>query len=211
VEADVHLVNGELYLGHWIPQLFPAKTLREVYLDPLSKLLTRQNGKVYPDFKGVFYLMIDVKTDSLATFVALRTQLLEYPFFRCNPHFQVFISGNRAVHHLLNEGEPVMAVDGRLPDLYKSVETTAMPVVSDNFRKHFNWRGKGQMPVHEKTKLQRLANMAHSQGKKLRFWAIPDQPNAWQTLLDAGVDLISTDNLQGAAHFFVNRNKTAQH
>ncbi len=209
IEADVHLVGGELYLGHWLPQMFPAKTLREYYLEPLHAILTRQDGKIYPAYEGVFYLMIDVKTDSLATYRALREHLLKYPFFQCNPHFQVFISGNRAVHHILNDAAQVMAVDGRLPDLQKSMDAAAMPVVSDNFRKHFNWRGKGAMPAGEKQKLKMLASEAHKQGKKLRFWAIPDQPNVWQTLLEAGVDFISTDDLQGVGDFFADRMKVA--
>jgi len=209
IEADVHLVNGELYLGHWLPQMFPAKTLRQAYLEPLSKLLACQNGKIYPNYGGVFYLMVDVKTDSLATFKLLREQLLQYPLFQCNPHFQVFISGNRAVQHILNDAEQVMAVDGRLPDLHKSADAVAMPVVSDNFRKHFKWRGRGAMPAPEKQKLKMLASLAHRKGKKLRFWAIPDQPNAWQTLLEAGVDFICTDDLEGARDFFANRMKVA--
>lgn len=209
VEADVHLVGGELYLGHWMPQMFPAKTLREFYLEPLHAILTRQNGKIYPAYEGVFYLMIDIKTDSLATYQALREQLLKHPLFQCNPHFQVFISGNRALHHILNDEKEVAAADGRLADLSKNLPSHAMPVVSDNFKKHFKWRGKGAMPTHEKNKLKSLAAEAHQQGKKLRFWAIPDQPNVWQILLEAGVDLISTDDLQNAGNFLMNRMRVA--
>ncbi|MCE7925074.1 MAG: hypothetical protein DYG98_18630 [Haliscomenobacteraceae bacterium CHB4] len=210
VEADVHLVNGELYLGHWLPQMFPAKTLREVYLEPLHALLACQKGKIYPGFKGVFYLMIDVKTDSLATWTVLRRQLLQYPVFQCNPHFQVFISGNRATCHIQNDPEQVAAVDGCLPDLNQAIDASVMPVISDNFRQHFKWRGKGSMPAHEKQKLKALAGKAHHQGKKLRFWGIPDQPNAWSALLDAGVDLISTDDLTGAGSFLAKRMQSVE-
>jgi hypothetical protein len=209
VEADVHLVSGELYLGHWMPRVFPPKTLKEIYLEPLAALMTRQNGKVYPTYEGVFYLMIDVKTDSLATYKVLRAQLLQHAIFQCNPHFQVFISGNRATHHILNDAEEIAAADGRLADLGKNLPSQAMPVVSDNFRRHFKWRGKGAMPEHEKNKLKTLADEVHRQGKKLRFWAIPDQPNAWAELLDAGVDLISTDDLQNAEDFLMNKMKIA--
>lgn len=203
VEADVHLVGDELFLGHWVPGLSSKNTLREVYLEPLSSLMARQNGKVYARYEGVFYLMVDIKTDSLATWRALRRQLQQYPVFQCNPHFRVFVSGNRAAHHIRNDTEEIMAVDGRLPDLHKHADSEYMPVISDNFRKYFKWRGKGQMPEHEKARLQNLADEVHRQGKKLRFWAIPDQQNAWQTLLEAGVDFISTDDLQGVQQFFL--------
>lgn len=211
IEADVHLVGGELYLGHWMPQVFPAKTLREFYVEPLNKLVSRQNGRVYPNYEGVFYLMIDIKTDSLATFQALRQLLLQYPVFQCNPHFQVFISGNRAMHHIQRDGEQVAAADGRLSDLSKQVAPELMPVISDNFSKYFKWRGKGPMPACESEQLRTYTNDAHRQGKKLRFWNIPSQPNAWETLLNAGVDFISTDDLQGLEQFLVDRCETGSH
>lgn len=205
VEADVHLVGGELYLGHWLPQLFPARTLRETYLEPLHGLITRQGGRVYPGYNGTFFLMVDVKTDASATYTELRRQLLQYPGFQCNPYFRVFISGNRAIPKILNDPEEVMVVDGRLPDLYTPIASDLMPVISDNFRKHFRWRGKGSMSGREKEKLKGYAEEAHRQGKKLRFWATPDVPDVWATLLDAGVDFISIDDLKGAGVFFATR------
>ncbi|MBK7937163.1 MAG: hypothetical protein IPJ82_08710 [Lewinellaceae bacterium] len=205
VEADVHLVGNELYLGHWLPQISADRTLKGLYLAPLSSLMTRQQGKVYTNYEGIFYLMIDIKTDSLATYRVLWKQLQQYPVFRCNPHFQVFISGNRAMHHIQNDPEQMAAVDGRLPDLVKCAGSDVMPVISDNFRKFFKWRGKGPMPALESERLQAFVNEAHRQGKKLRFWSIPDQPNVWETLLKAGVDFINTDNLQGLERFMTTR------
>ena len=149
--------------------------------------------------------MIDIKTDSLATYQALRKLLQQYPLFQCNPHFQVFLSGNRAMHHIQSDPEQVAAADGRLPDLDAQAESATMPVISDNFRKFFKWRGKGPMPADESEQLQALADEAHRQGKKLRFWYIPDQPNVWETLLKAGVDFINTDNLQGLEQFLTAR------
>lgn len=209
VEADVHLVGNELYLGHWIPQISADRTLREVYLAPLNSLMVRQQGKVYSNYDGVFYLMIDIKSDSLATYQVLCRQLQQYPVFQCNPHFRVFISGNRAMHHIQSDPEQVAAVDGRLPDLSARTESATMPVISDNFRKFFKWRGKGPMPAPESERLRALADEAHRQGKKLRFWSIPDQPNVWDTLLKAGVDFINTDNLQGLEQFLTARMNAA--
>ena len=208
VEADVHLVGNELYLGHWFPKLSPESTLRERYLKPLNDLMMRQNGKVYTNYSGVFYLMIDIKTDSLSTWRALRNALLDYPVFQCNPHFQVFISGNRALFHAQQDEEQVMTVDGRLPDLFKQTDSGYMPVISDNFRKYFKWRGRGPIPEEEFSLLLQLSGEAHRQGKKLRFWSIPDLPDAWKVLMKAGVDLISTDNLQGLEQFCISGQMT---
>ena len=205
VEADVHLVDGELYLGHWFPQVSSQRTLRALYLNPLGELMTRQGGKVYPSFEGVFYLMIDVKTNALETYLALRRLLLEFPVFQNNLHFKVFISGNRAIAQIVADSARVAGLDGRLADLHRPTDSKVMPVVSDNFRKFFEWRGEGAMPAQEQQLLRLMANATHRQGQKLRFWAVPDLAAAWEVLLDAGVDLISTDRLQDLEQFLLKR------
>jgi glycerophosphoryl diester phosphodiesterase len=43
--------------------------------------------------------------------------------------------------------------------------------------------------------------VAHQQGRRLRFWGVPDQPFAWKELYESGVDLINTDNLKGLHAF----------
>jgi hypothetical protein len=205
VEADVHLVNGELYLGHWLPKISENNTLRAAYLTPLNKLMAAQDGEVYPNYEGVFHLMVDIKTDAKSTYEVLRCQLLQYKAFLRNPHIRVFISGNRATETILADSMQVISLDGRLSDINGCFTADQMPVISDNFKKHFQWRGRGTMPASEKKRIQLLAEQAHRQGKKLRFWAIPDNPNGWEVLLEAGVDLINTDNLTGFRKFLTTK------
>ncbi|MBK6933400.1 MAG: hypothetical protein IPH12_22035 [Saprospirales bacterium] len=208
IEADIHLVGGELYTGHLFPQLSARRTLRRLYLEPLHRRLQQNGGRVYPNYAGVVYLMIDIKTDAESTFALLREQLLGFPQFCNNPYLRVFISGNRAIQQILNDTACVVGVDGRLADLGRGCDPEQMPVISDHFKKNFDWRGHGPMPAEEFARLQALAEEAHRQGKKLRFWATPDEPLVWGTLLEAGVDLINTDDLEGL-HQFLTRRKIA--
>src|SRR3954453_2046264 len=46
VEADVWLVDGELYLGHDGPDL--TRTLRSSYLEPLAQRFRADGGSIYP-------------------------------------------------------------------------------------------------------------------------------------------------------------------
>lgn len=43
VEADCHLVDGVLYVGHTPRSLRPNRTLQSLYLDPLITILSKQN------------------------------------------------------------------------------------------------------------------------------------------------------------------------
>jgi glycerophosphoryl diester phosphodiesterase len=63
-------------------------------------------------------------------------------------------------------------------------------------------------PEAERRKLREIVAKAHAQGRKVRFWAAPDRKAVWQALLDAGVDLINTDDLAGLREFLVSSRVT---
>ena len=99
--------------------------------------------------------------------------------------------------------EPIRhaAVDGRLPDLDGEAPVSLVPLVSDNWTKHFKWRGTGKLTGDEKAKLQAVVARAHRQGRKVRFWAAPDHPAGWTELRAAGVDLLNSDRLSELGSF----------
>ena len=210
IEADIHLIKGELYVSHGKP-LFRKKkhTLRNLYLQPLQEIVSRQNGQVYPGYDGPFYLMIDVKTDAERTYEVLHQQLQEYASILTrypggevkNGAVTVFISGNRSFEKVMATPNRFAALDGRPPDLGKEYAPALVPVISDNYKNHLSWNGEGQIPAAELSVLQTLVEKTHSEGKKLRLWATPDRPEVWKALYQAGVDLINTDKLEGLRIF----------
>ena len=59
VEADVHLIDGELYVGHETPtSLTYPQSFRAMYLEPLRQRIENNNGSVYKDVIQAFNLMI---------------------------------------------------------------------------------------------------------------------------------------------------------
>jgi hypothetical protein len=109
----------------------------------------------------------------------------------------VILSGNRPREQLSAESVRYAAIDGRLADLKTGVSPTLIPLISDNWRSHFKWRGQGELPQGERQRLHDLVQETHAEGRRIRFWAIPDEPMAWSEMLEADVDLINTDNLAG--------------
>jgi hypothetical protein len=85
-----------------------------------------------------------------------------------------------------------------------------MPLVSDRWTKYFSWMGKGEMPEKQRALLQMYIKQAHEKGQLIRFWATPDAPGeereaVWKELLDAGVNLVNTDDLGGLRAFMLGR------
>jgi glycerophosphoryl diester phosphodiesterase len=207
IEADIHLIDGELYVVHDKPSsLENVPSLTKAYLEPLSKHIAVNKGYVYAGYAPAIYLMIDIKTEAEPTYTLLKKQLAPYAGLlqtKNNPdgRVKVVLSGNRPVKAVQQEKMPLVAIDGRPEDLPMSHAPEFMPVISQNYFKIIKWNGEGTIPEADMLLLKKLAADTHKQGKKLRLWASPEKLNVWKVLLEAGVDFINTDKLQELQNF----------
>jgi len=208
VEADVHLIRNELYVAHATPIPNKAKTLAQLYLDPLDSLIKLNDGWVYKHSESPFYLMIDIKTNGEETYKKLIEVLNPYHdiLTKDKPPLIIIISGNRPVETIVRDKRHWVALDGRPYELGKGYDNKIMPIVSIDFKSLSSWKGKGDISTEDLNKITSLAQQVHQERKRLRLWAIPDEPLAWETLLNAGVDLINTDRLEELSNFINNKN-----
>ena len=206
VEADVYLVGGKLLVSHTRP-IFTSRTLVQLYLAPLDSILRVNQGKIHAGYGGPFYLMIDLKSEAVSTYAALRQVLVDYPALSrpsATGGVIIFLSGNRPIEDVLKDPAAPVALDGRPGDIGKGYSRVKMPVISDTYTKWSDWNGKGLPGPDDLIKIKELAGRVHAEGKKLRLWAIPDNPTAWKVLLESGVDLINTDKLKELHQFLSN-------
>jgi hypothetical protein len=208
VEADIYLVDGKLLVAHDIDKVEPSKTLGGLYLEPLAKR-ARANGSHVFDSKSPFMLLIDIKSEAEPTYAVLRQELERWKdvltkFQRdkiITNAITIVLSGNRPIDIVAAESERLAGIDGRLPDLGTNPAPSLVPLVSDNWTKHFLWRGEGRLSEAERDKLSGIVTKAHQQGRRIRFWGVPDTPEGWEAMQAAGVDLINTDDLTGLGGF----------
>ncbi len=210
VEADIFLIKGELLVAHSFLGLRKDRTLKNLYLDPLRDRVKRNSGRVHaggPEFT----LLIDIKNNGVEVFPVLHDLLAQYPEVFSSVEngklktkaVRAIISGDRPFD-LIAEANPGYAgIDGRLADLSSERTAELMPLISDNWRNHFKWRGAGEFPETELRQLNEAVQKAHAAGRRIRFWSIPDEPAVWGVLQKAGVDLINTDNLPGLRRFML--------
>jgi hypothetical protein len=210
VEADIFLVDDRLLVAHEASQIQPDRTLEALYLDPLRERIRARGGHVHTP-NTTFHLLVDIKSDGPATYQALDRCLRQYADMLTRFEsgriitnaVTISISGNRPRELLEQQTLRYAAYDGRLADLDSDAAPHLIPLVSDNWRAHFQWRGDGPLSEPERMKLRELVRRAHEQGRSIRFWAHPDQTAGWEALRDAGVDLINTDNLAGLRQFLL--------
>ncbi|CAM2792749.1 phosphatidylinositol-specific phospholipase C/glycerophosphodiester phosphodiesterase family protein [Saccharomonospora xinjiangensis] len=218
VEADIHLVDGELLVGHDPWDLTPERTLEGLYLEPLRRRVLANHGSVYVR-RTDFQLLIDIKTEAESTYAALERRLDDprYAFlFTRYARGRVWrgpvtavLSGNRPRAVLEAQPRRRAFYDGRIvdgTDLGIGADARLTPLVSDNWTKLFTWRGAGEMPEAERERLHSIVQRAHAAGQRVRFWATPDAAGPertalWRELVAAGVDHLNTDDLSGLADF----------
>ncbi|MEO7976586.1 alkaline phosphatase [Flavobacterium sp.] len=207
IEADVFLVNNELFVAHTSKEITQQNTLKSLYLEPLSTKLKNVAGNVYPDNKPLI-LMIDVKSDGDATLKAIVHQLQAFPEIISIKNIKVVISGNRPLSSQWTAYPEFIYFDGRLNENYSPEELSRVEMISEDLKKLTIWNGKGVLTQADLQKIQTAIKKVHDQHKKIRFWSTQDNVNTWMTLMNLKVDYIGTDNVAALAQFIHNLKTT---
>jgi hypothetical protein len=202
VEADVYLIEGRLLIAHDRKDVRPERTLEALYLEPLRERVRANGGRVFRNGPPLT-LLVDVKSEARTTFAALESVLARHADMltvfegdRVRPGaVTVIVSGFRAHDDAVALPRRYSALDGRSTDLDSTAPAALYPWISENWTKLSAWKGEGPLPEADRAKLRDWVQRAHARGRKIRFWNTPETPAAWQILLEAGVDVIGTDDL----------------
>lgn len=191
VEADVFLVDGKILVAHDLKDVRADRTLTNLYLEPLSKMGMRASTP--------FWLMVDIKEDGVAVYAALQKELAKFESMLIKwtdkgpsaGRVGIVLSGDRPVSVVAAQKERWVAIDGRPEDLDTNPPVGLVPWISTSYL-GFKW------PFG----LRSYVDKVHEQGRKVRFWAIPDTANSWKMQLGFGIDMINTDRPKEFANWF---------
>ncbi len=207
IEADVFLVNNELFVAHTSKEIALQNTLKSMYLEPLSAKLKNLGSKAYPSNKPLI-LMIDIKSDADSTLKVIAQQLKTYPDITVNKNIKAVISGNRPNPAQWKDYPDFIYFDGRLNENYTKDQLARVEMISEDLHELTVWNGKGVLTQADLEKIQSTIKKVHNQNKKIRFWATQDNINTWMTLMNLKVDFIGTDNVAELTHFINNIKST---
>ena len=186
IEADVYAVNGDLLVGHERSQLSLNRNLKDLYIDPIIRVLKANK-------EGNFHqLLIDSKTSSDSTLPLIIAALKPHAEIIQQKGFRIVISGNRPKPSQYIESPAWITFDGRSDETFP---TNKVVLESESMFKFGFWNGQGPIPANLKEKLKSYVDKVHANGRKVRLWATPDTLLGFQALLDIGVDYIGTDKL----------------
>jgi len=146
VEADVHSAKGDLLVGHSARGLHKDASLRNMYLNPLQRMLVRQNAMTSADeaSRGIFtrepsrsvVLLVDQKSNGPETFAELYKQLqplrdLDYLTYwngtdRITRPLTIVATGKTPF-------ESVLALPNDHRDIFWDAHLERLPSTQDNF------------------------------------------------------------------------------
>jgi hypothetical protein len=212
IEADIFLYKNKLVVAHVLPYFRKNKTLENLYLKPLLERFACQDD-IYSGYSKPIILMIDVKTNASKTYLKLKEVLQKYQSILTSYDngkiteraVTVVISGNKPYELMGRESERLAFIDDDLKNMTSDSTKNLYLMASAKYSKITSWNGKQPISILQKLKLCKFIEQAHTEGKKVRLWAIPQNPMVWKMLMDCGIDLINSDNLEKMRSFFAKK------
>lgn len=196
IEADIFLVGDSLIVSHSRNEIKAENTLVKMYLQPIKDL--SKTNRFYS-----FQFMIDVKDSFNLTYPVLLKSLKKYKndFKNKGMKISVVISGSRPKDADFHK-YPEVFFDGLPNHVYAPEDLKKVVMISDNFATYSKWKGIGEISEADQAKIKELIDHAHKIGKPFRFWNAPDNETGWKLLRSLGADIINTDKITEATHYF---------
>lgn len=206
IEADIFLVNGndDLLVAHTKSDLLTKRrSLDSLYLIPIRDRIRKNNGYVYANHAKKMQVLIDIKTSPLPTLHKFIETIRKYPELISATGLQFVISGGRPNPDSFSSYPTFIWFDGELNKTYSLTALARIVMMSDYLKRYTTWNGIGAIPQVDSVKLREAVDKSHQLKKPVRFWDAPDDVNAWQTLIRAGVDFINTDKISELSKFLM--------
>lgn len=206
VEADIFLRNDTIFVAHDEKYITSKNTFSNLYLKPILAQIEKNNGSIYPDKTLGLQLLIDLKTPGITTIPALVKVLQPYASILApKGSVKIVLSGDTPPPAQFNQYPDYIFFDGRPEIRYTKAELERIGLISQSFTNYTKWNGKGVLVKKEKEALEEVIRHVHGQGKKIRFWATPDEVNAWKMLMNMGLDYLNTDKVEELGPYLRNR------
>lgn len=192
IEADVLLLDNELYVAHEEESVKKERTLTSLYLEPIRKAFELDLGEMKE-----FQLLIDIKTEPYSTLRKIEEVLGPFQDILTDtigrPKVNIVISGNRPDPKDYPEFADYIQFDYQSVTEISDLPLEKIAMISLNFKNFSSWNGKGRITDKDRESLNKAIQVAHSLNRPIRFWGSPDSKTAWKAFKELGIDYINTD------------------
>jgi len=211
-QADVMYIYGKLYVTPLMPDSAKHKlpTLTEAYLYPLYNQFKKNNGEIIPGYSGDVFLILN--------FIAQPTQIYKQLAIEMRPFsdmltykvdgtehqgkLRILIKDKTQLEKINNIKPSFLGLVGNLSDIDQNIDTNKMPLIEVDFNELTAWKGTGNIPFEDFTKIKALVDKVHAQKKKISIANCPSYKTVADLIQTSKADFMTTPEATRMAGFF---------
>ncbi len=210
IEVDIHPVGRKLKVCHDLEDCKASPTLKELYFEPLDSIVKEHGGTVFFGDSTQLTLMVDLKSKKDKSLKRLNKLIKRYDHlfqYENNGYVKwgpiiILISGEPSISTWQAIDSPYLYLDGRANEMYPPKVKQMVRRVSNNiYTISSNSALSEGDPIGVEKLSTHVSDLYNQNIKEVRFWGTKDEPEVWRSLLKAGVNVISIDDLSGFAAF----------
>jgi hypothetical protein len=190
-----------------------GKLFEDLYLKPLQKRASENNGWIYPGRPDEFFVIVEVNGDSLIAFKAFEKLFDSYSGIlssfidgkRNKKAVKLVLTGDIPRSKFLETQNKYCTIDEPIQKIDSRYDGNSISISTLNFKKLFNWDGTQNMPNMQYHSFISYLKNSRKAGHLSFVTNIPQNPNAWGIMLEAGADFLEVDDFEAFIVFWRNR------
>jgi hypothetical protein len=212
-QTDVMYIYGKLYVTPLMPDSANHKlpTLTDAYLYPLFSQFKKNNGEIIPGYPGDIFLILNFTTQPVQIYKQLAIEMRPFAEMltystdgkKHEGKLRILVKDKTQLEKINNIKPSFLGLVGNLSDLDKNVDSEQMPLIEVDFTAITSWKGTGNIPFEDFTKIKDLVTKVHIQKKKISFINCPDNKTVADLILSSKADFVNTVEAERMAGYFV--------
>jgi hypothetical protein len=211
-QADVMYIYGKNYVTAVMPDSVNHKlpTLADAYLYPLFNQFKKNNGEIIPGYQDDVYLILNFAFQPTQVYKQLAAdmrpfqEMLSYKTegLQNKGKLRILVRDKEALDKINAVKPGFLGLVGTMSDIEKSVDAEKMPLIEVDLKEITSWKGTGNIPFEDFTKIKDLVAKVHAQKKKICLTNCPANKTMADLAKTASVDYIVTNDPTRMAGFF---------
>ena len=211
-QADVMYIYGKLYVTALMPDSANHKlpTLTDAYLYPLYNQFKKNNGEIIPGYSGDVFLILNFEFQPTQIYKQLAIEMRPFSDMLTykvdgtdhKGKLRILIKDKTQLEKINNIKPSFLGLVGGLVDIDKNIDSNKMPLIEVDFNELTAWKGIGNIPFEDFTKINALVLKVHAQNKKITIANCPSYKTVADVIQTSKADFITTSEETRMAGFF---------
>ena len=211
-QADVMYIYGKIYVTPLMPDSANHKlpTLTEAYLYPLYNQFKKNKDEIIPRYSGDIFLILNFTTQPVQIYKQLANEMRPFSDMLTynidgtahQGKLRILIKDKEQLNKINSIKPSFLGLVGNLKDIDQNIDSNKMPLIEADFNELTAWKGIGNIPFEDFTKIKALVDKVHAQKKKISIANCPSYKTVVDLIQTSKADFMTTSEATRMAGFF---------